>query len=113
MSNVRNMIDAIASENFGEARCALSASLAEYMAGKKYVSNKEIYGSAYKNPNDEEHEMKDELTESEMIHCEKCGNVFDMEKSPEGCPKCGNTDTDYLMGMSVEEIANYKLEQGE
>lgn len=113
MSNVRNMIDAIASENFDEARGALTASLAEYMAGRKFVSNKDVFGDDYTNPNEEEQEMKAELTESEMVHCEKCDNVFDMEKSPEGCPKCGNSDTDYLMGMSDEEVAEYEAENKE
>lgn len=61
MSNIRDMVDAISSDNFDEARCALKASLAEYMAGKKYLSNEEVFGSQYSNPNTDEQEMKDEL----------------------------------------------------
>ncbi len=64
MSNLRKMIDAIDNEDFNGAKCALKASLAEYMAGKKYLSNKDIFGDRYNNPNDEEQELKLELTES-------------------------------------------------
>lgn len=113
MSNVRNMIDAISVENFDGARGALKASLVDYMAGKKYVSNKDIFGDEYTNPNEEEQKMKSELTESEMVHCEKCDTVYDMQEYPEGCPGCGNTDTDYLIGMSDEEVAEYEAEQGD
>jgi len=66
MSNVRNMIDAIADENFDGAKGALKASLAEYMAGKKYVSNKDLFGDAYKNPNEEEQNLKAELSETKV-----------------------------------------------
>jgi|SaaInlStandDraft_4_1057021.scaffolds.fasta_scaffold22586_2 hypothetical protein len=65
MSKLRDMIDSIADENFVEAKGALTASIAEYMTGKRYVSNEDVFGSKYKNPNDEEQEMKAELAESE------------------------------------------------
>jgi DNA-directed RNA polymerase subunit RPC12/RpoP len=98
MSNVRNMIDAISDDNFDGARSALKASLAEYMAGKKYVSNEDIFGSDYTNPNDEEQDIKAELTESEDgpdYVCPECGNEFDADQTDvinsedEGqCPNC-------------------------
>jgi len=50
MSTIRNMIDAIADENFDAARETLKTTLAEYMSGTKYVSNKEIFGDQYENP---------------------------------------------------------------
>lgn len=65
MSKIRDMIDAIGDENFDGAREALKTSLAEYMAGKKYLSNKEVFGDGSINPNDEEQQLKAELTESE------------------------------------------------
>jgi len=54
MSNIRNMVDAIHGEDFKGAKGALKASLAEYIAGKKYLSNEEVFGKDYKNPNNEE-----------------------------------------------------------
>jgi len=71
MSNIRKMVDAIESEDFDGAREALKTSLAEYMAGKKYLSNEEVFGSAYKNPNDEEAELKKELDESKDSYNEE------------------------------------------
>lgn len=65
MSKVRDMIDAIAVEDFDGARGALKASLAEYMAGREYVSNKDVFGNSYMNPNEEEQQLKSELTESD------------------------------------------------
>jgi len=65
MSKLREMIDAIEVDDFDCARSALKASLAEYMAGRAYISNEEIFGKSYKNPNKEEQELKAELTESE------------------------------------------------
>lgn len=67
MSKLREMIDAIEVDNFDCARSALKASLAEYMAGRAYISNEEIFGKSYKNPNKEEQELKAELTESEEL----------------------------------------------
>lgn len=64
MSSVRDMIDAIAEENFDDARVSLKTSLAEYMTGTKYVSNKEVFGDKYENPNEEEQKAKSELTET-------------------------------------------------
>jgi len=52
------MIDAISGEDFTQARDALKASLAEYMAGKKYLSNEEVFGDSYKNPNKQEKEIE-------------------------------------------------------
>ena len=70
MSSVRDMIDAIAIEDFDAARTSLKTSLAEYMAGTKYVSNKEIFGDKYENPNEEEQKSKDELSEAKK-KCKK------------------------------------------
>jgi hypothetical protein len=61
------MIDAIEVDNFDCARSALKASLAEYMAGRAYISNEEIFGKSYKNPNKEEQELKAELTEAKEL----------------------------------------------
>jgi len=71
MSNIRKMVDAIEGEDFDGAREALKTSLAEYMAGKKYLSNEEVFGGTYKNPNDEEAELKKELDESEDLSNEE------------------------------------------
>ena len=67
MSKLREMIDAIEVDNFDCARSALKASLADYMAGRAYISNEEIFGKSYKNPNKEEQELKAELTEAEEL----------------------------------------------
>lgn len=67
MSKVREMIDAIASEDFDCARSALKTSLAEYMSGMEYVSNKDVFGDDNVNPNEEEQKLKAELTESDKI----------------------------------------------
>lgn len=63
MADIRTMINCISNDNFDGAREALKVSLAEYMAGKKYLSNAEMYGIDYKNPNIEEKELKSEMTE--------------------------------------------------
>ena len=58
MSNVRQMIEAIFKEDFDGAREALKVSLADYMAGRAYVSNSDLFGADYKddytNPNVED-----------------------------------------------------------
>ena len=61
MSSVRDMINAIAVEDFDAAKASLKTSLAEYMAGTKYVSNKDVFGDKYENPNEEEQKAKAEL----------------------------------------------------
>jgi len=61
MTSIKNMIDALDVENFDVARSALKATLSDYIAGKKYVSNKEIFGDDYVNPNEEEQELKAEV----------------------------------------------------
>ena len=48
MSNVRQMIDAIFNEDFDGAREALKVSLADYMSGRAYVSNSDLFGADYK-----------------------------------------------------------------
>lgn len=64
MSKIRDMIDSIADENFDGAKSALKASLAEYMAGRKFLSNRDLYGKDYTNPNEEEQSIKAGLSES-------------------------------------------------
>lgn len=64
MCGLRDMIDAIADDDFNVARSSLKNSLAEYMAGKRYVSNKDVFGDRYSNPNEDEQTTKAELTES-------------------------------------------------
>ena len=58
MSNVRQMIEAIFNEDFNGAREALKVSLADYMSGRAYVSNSDLFGADYKddytNPNVED-----------------------------------------------------------
>ena len=61
MTSIKNMIDALEVENFDVARSALKATLSDYMAGKKYVSNKEVFGDDYVNPNKEEQDLKSEV----------------------------------------------------
>ena len=58
MTSIKDMIDAIEVENFDVARSALTATLSDYIAGKKYVSNKDIFGEDYVDPNKEEQEIK-------------------------------------------------------
>lgn len=58
MADIRTMINCISNDDFNGAREALKVSLAEYMAGKKYLSNAEMYGIAYPNPNKEAEELK-------------------------------------------------------
>ena len=53
MNNIKNMIDSINEENFDKAREALKVTLADYLAGKKYLSNKEVFGDDYANPSEE------------------------------------------------------------
>ena len=65
MSKLRDMVDAISNDNFDSARSSLKASLASYMSGKKYLSNEEVFGSEYVNPNNEK---CDEITESPTEH---------------------------------------------
>jgi len=67
MSKIRDMIDAIEEDDFSGARIALKSTLAEYMAGKKYLSNEEVFGDRYTNPNKEEQQLKAELTETESV----------------------------------------------
>ena len=61
MTSIKDMIDALDVENFDVARSALKATLSDYIAGKKYVSNKEIFGDDYVNPNEEEIALKAEV----------------------------------------------------
>lgn len=65
MSKIRDMIDLIADENFDGAKSALKATLAEYMAGRKFLSNRDLYGKDYTNPNEEEQSIKAGLAESD------------------------------------------------
>ena len=44
------MIDKIADDDFKSARETLKATLAAYLSGKKYLSNKDIYGDEYSDP---------------------------------------------------------------
>ncbi len=98
MSNIRDMVDAISSDNFDGARGALKASLAEYMAGKKYLSNEDVFGSEYTNPNKEEQEIKDELTESAMSECD-----IDIQNYREENPNCKKSDTELIELLCIEK----------
>jgi hypothetical protein len=53
MTVIRNMIDALADDDFSGAREALKTTLAQYISGTNYVSNADIFGNRYHNPNDE------------------------------------------------------------
>lgn len=107
MSNIRNMVDAISGEDFNGARGALKASLAEYMAGKKYLSNEEVFGKKYINPNKEEQELKAKLSESEAYQnnweCTNGHTFKSREDWPEKCPECDNVGDD-LVPMSKEDV---------
>lgn len=61
MNNIKDMIDSINEENFDKAREALKTTLSDYLAGKKFLSNKEVFGDDYTNPNEEEQKLKSEL----------------------------------------------------
>ena len=94
MSKIRDMIDSIADENFDGAKSALKATLAEYMAGRKFLSNRDLYGKDYTNPNEEEQSIKaglSESTEKDNWECLNCGTTFYSNLDwPEKCPSCGS-----------------------
>ena len=98
MSKLNDMIDAIESEDFDEARSALKASLADYMAGKKYLSNRELFGDAYTNPNNAYKNIHEvySVDEGQCCECMDCGTQFNSSQVEiEGqCPKCGSGDID-------------------
>ncbi len=61
MTSIKDMIDSINDENFDKARSALKTTLSDYLAGKRYLSNKDVFGDDYTNPNEEEQKMKSEV----------------------------------------------------
>ena len=61
MTSIKDMINHIEVDNFDEARSALKATLSDYLAGKKYLSNKELFGDDYINPNKEEQKIKADM----------------------------------------------------
>lgn len=54
MGSIHDMLDALENENFEDARTALKTTLADYISGRIYLSNKELFGDDYANPNEEE-----------------------------------------------------------
>ena len=108
MSKIRDMIDSIADENFDGAKSALKASLAEYMAGRKFLSNRDLYGKDYTNPNEEEQSIKAGLSEStkkDNWECIKpsCGKTFYSDLDwPVACPYCGSRGKDFLTPYTEE-----------
>ena len=58
---IKNMINCISDEDYNGAREMLKITLADYISGKQYLSNKEIFGSDYDNPNEEEQSLKNEI----------------------------------------------------
>jgi len=67
MCSLRDMVDAIAVDDFNAARVSLKTSLAEYMAGKRYVSNKDVFGDRYNDPNEEEQSIKAGMNETDEV----------------------------------------------
>lgn len=53
MTSVREMIEAISNDDFDAARETLKTTVAEYLAGKRYLSNADVFGDEYTNPNDD------------------------------------------------------------
>lgn len=82
MSKIRDMIDLIADENFDGAKSALKASLAEYMAGRKFLSNRDLYGKDYTNPNEEEQSIKAGLSESKIDVGDMADELIDAYDDP-------------------------------
>ena len=82
MSKIRDMIDSIADENFDGAKSALKASLAEYMAGRKFLSNRDLYGKDYTNPNEEEQSIKAGLSESKIDVGDMAAELIDAYDDP-------------------------------
>ena len=82
MSKIRDMIDSIADENFDGAKSALKASLAEYMAGRKFLSNRDLYGKDYTNPNEEEQSIKAGLSESKIDVGDMADELIDAYDDP-------------------------------
>ena len=58
MDAIRAMIDAIEAEDFSKARETLTTTLAEYMTGKRYLNDSDLFGSDYSDPNDDEQKIK-------------------------------------------------------
>lgn len=82
MSKIRDMIDLIADENFDGAKSALKATLAEYMAGRKFLSNRDLYGKDYTNPNEEEQSIKAGLAESKIDVGDMADELIDAYDDP-------------------------------
>ena len=82
MSKIRDMIDLIADENFDGAKSALKATLAEYMAGRKFLSNRDLYGKDYTNPNEEEQSIKAGLSESKIDVGDMAAELIDAYDDP-------------------------------
>ena len=82
MSKIRDMIDSIADENFDGAKSALKALLAEYMAGRKFLSNRDLYGKDYTNPNEEEQSIKAGLSESKIDVGDMAAELIDAYDDP-------------------------------
>ncbi len=88
MCKVRDMIDALASDDFDGARVALKASLADYMSGRAYVSNSDLFGKDYKddyaNPNvEDELKMVADLNGGEIRKHDKTGAREEVEEENE------------------------------
>lgn len=88
MCKVRDMIDALAADDFDGARVALKASLADYMSGRAYVSNSDLFGKDYKddyaNPNvEDELKMVADLNGGEIRKHDKTGAREEVEEENE------------------------------
>jgi hypothetical protein len=105
MSKVREMIEAIACDDFDSARTALKATLADYMAGKVYVSNADLYGpdydDDYKNTNvDDDLEIMADL-HGGVVHDPDAHITNKKKKKPE------LNENSELSEGKVEEFAQY------
>lgn len=85
MSDVRKMIEAIALDDYAGAREALKTTLADYMTGRTYVSNSDLYGKDYiddyKNPNVEDDlRIQAALSGGELRDHDKTGKREDREE---------------------------------
>lgn len=97
MSDVRKMIEAIAIDDFDGAREALKVTLADYMTGRAFVSNSDLFGKEYnddyKNPN-----VEDDLRMQAAI---SGGRVKEHDKV--GVTDKAATDKDYATDVTLRK----------
>lgn len=100
MSDVRKIIEAIALDDFDGARDALKTTLADYIAGRAFVSNSDLFGKDYiddyKNPN-----VEDDLILQATL---SGGEVRDHYKS---CDREEDEETEDYVDDNLDRIVDF------